>query len=815
MEPRREYTAEELGLSSGKKEFTSEELGLSSSSIPKLSVSEIKPTPEREKISASRIGGAALMGGATGALLPEVLGIASLIPGPQSPFLAAGSLLARGGRAAGALTGALAGGGGELAGQAERRFGKPDQSVLNLPGVRITREDIARTAGEFGAPAIPAIGAKLIRGMPMARQAMAALEKYSGVGGKALQEEAAGGALSRIRGKEDATETSYYRDIFDSLQKVDEKIRGEASGAIVSAGMKADEIMASARLKALSIIKTDKAAADKIIADGEIQAQKLVKDAMDNVAQKIGIRRRAESAGRKAEAKAVSSSQQIGDVNRTNADTGTSLREKIVSVQGERIANRQKQFDADNKIVLDEVSAKESANNFVENLPAYKEIIDGLNKTLLQGKVGKEQITAETTEQGILTQLNRVLDALKPQIRQVGVDTDGNPVTKKFPVSFNAIDQLRRKLGQAAFGKEAEGYEAIGADNAKSLYSKLSALQAEFAPAKKNLITNYEEASRTLDPFKTGAGKKASAVERFGDEIYKTDASTLPGTYFNTRQSVKDLIELTGGDRALVEKSASDYVARQLQGKNQDAIKKFVFDNKEWMQEFPSLSSRVNNYISSLARSERVVPRTEALSKALKTEIKTFPIEAEVASVKARAEAGKESQRVIKESQAKAKQTMKTAEKEAKEITGAAGKARQLLGPGDPVKQIEGLILGGQTEKLAKIAPYIKADSDLMQNFSKAVDISLSRMKPAEVYDQFTRYIRPALENTGLISEQKAKELERQIRVVQLTMNPSKAAEAARWIIGTAISGEIGQKTSPIGQAGIEGTFTAIKDINK
>lgn len=815
MEPRREYTAEELGLSSGKKEFTSEELGLSSSSVPRPSVSEIKPTPEREKISPSRVGGAALMGGAAGALLPEALGLASLIPGPQSPFLAAGSLLAKGGRVAGALTGALSGGGGELAGQVERRFGKPDQSVLNLPGVRITREDIARTAGEFGAPAIPAIGAKLIRGMPMARQAMAALEKYSGVGGKALQEEAAGGALSRIRGKEDATETSYYRDIFDSLQKVDEKIRGEASGAIVSAGMKADEIMASARLKALSIIKTDKAAADKIIADGEIQAQKLVKDAMDSVAQKIGIRRRAESAGRKAEAQAVSSAQQIGDVNRTNADTGTSLREKIVSVQGERLANRQKQFDADNKIVLDEVSAKESAGDFIENLPEYKEIIDGLNKTLLQGKVGREQITAETTEQGILTQLNRVLDALKPQIRQVGIDSDGNPVTKKFPVSFNAIDQLRRKLGQAAFGKEAEGYEAIGADNAKSLYSKLSALQAEFAPAKKNLITNYEEASRMLDPFKTGAGKKASAVERFGDEIYKTDASTLPGTYFNTRQSIKDLIELTGGDRALVEKSASDYVARQLQGKNQDAIKKFVFDNKEWMQEFPSLSSRVDNYISSLARSERVGPRTGALSKALKTEIKTLPIEAEAASVKARAEAEKESQRIVKESQAKAKQTMKTAEKEAKEVTGAAGKARQLLGPGDPVKEIEGLILSGQTEKLAKIAPYIKADFELMQKFSKAVDISLSRMKPTEVYDQFTRYIRPALENTGLISAQQAKELERQIRVVQLTMDPSKVANAARWIIGTAISGEIGQKTSPIGQAGIEGAFTAIKDINK
>lgn len=781
--------------------------------VPTPSVTEARATPEREKFSPARVGGAAAMGGVAGALLPEALGIASLVPGPQSPFLAAGSLLAKGARGAGALTGALAGGGGELAGQVERRYGQPGKTVLDLPGIRMTREDVARLGGEFGAPAVPALGAKLIRGTPLVRGAMATVDKLAVIGGRALQEEAAGKAMTSIRGKEAATESSYYRDIFDRLQRADSAIRDEANREIANAGLRADEILSAARLKASTILATDRAAAERIMADGEAQAQKLIKDAVDNAAKKAGIRRRAESAGRKAEAGAVESARQIGDINRTNADTGTALRDKIVSVQGDRIASRQKQFKADEKVVLDEVAAREGAGDFIENLPEYRSILDRLDKRLLQGKIGREQVTAETTEQGIITQLKRVSDSLKPQIRQIGVDEQGNPVTKKFPVSFNAIDELRRKLGQAAFGKEAEGYEAIGADNAKTLYRELSELQAKFAPSKKNLIANYEEASRTLDPFKTGAGKKATAVERFGDDIYKTDASTLPGTYFSTRQSVKDLIELTGGDKAFVEGAASDYVARQLQGKNVEGVKKFAFDNKEWLQEFPGLSARIDSYIKALTRSERVGPRTEALAKGLKTEIKALPVEAEAAAGKARTEAEKAAQRKLKESQAAAKQVVKEGEKEAREVSGAAGKARQLLGAGDQVKQIERLILGGQTERLAQVAPYISSDPALRDIFKKAVDISLSRMNPNQIYDEFTRIIRPALENTGLITKSQGDELAKRIRVVQLTLEPSKVAETVRWIVGTGLSGEIGQATAPVGQAGIEAAGTAIKDM--
>ena len=806
----REYTAEELGLSTGKKEYTPEELG-----IPSPSKSEVKETPKKEPISPSKIGGAALMGGAAGALLPEALGIASLIPGPQSPFLAAGSLLAKGARGAGALTGALAGAGGEAAGQIERRYGQPEKTIFDIPGIRVTREDIARTAGEFGVPSVPAVAGKTLRGFPMTRQAMAALDKFSEAGGKALQEKAAGQAVTALRGKESATESSYYRDIFDQLQKVDDVTKKDANQQIAVAARKADEILSAAKSRALNVLATDRQAAERIVAEGEAQAQKTVKDALDSVANKIGIRRRAESAGRKAEQQAVQSAQQIGNVNRTNADTGTALRDKIVSVQGDRLSKRQQQFDENNSIVKNQVAAKENAGEFIESLPEYRAIIESLNKRLLQGKIGAEQVTAETTEQGILTQLKRVADAIKPQIRQIGVDEQGNPVTKKFPVSFNAIDELRRKLGQAAFGKEAEGYEAIGADNAKRLYGELSNLQAKFAPAKKELIANYEEASRTLDPFKTGAGKKATAVERFGDEIYKTDASSLPGTYFSTRQSVKDLIELTGGDRALVEQAASDFTARQINGKSVDGVKKFIFDNKEWLQEFPGLSGRLDSYVNALSRSERVGPRTAELAKGLKTEIKSLPVEAESAAGKLRAKAEKESKRKLKESQATAKDIIKKAEKEAKEVTGAAGKARQLLGTGDPVKQIEGLILGGQTQKLAEVAPYIKADPALSKAFTKAVDISLSRMKPGEIYDQFTRYIRPALENTGLITPEKGAELAKRIRVVQLTLEPSKVAETVRWIVGTGISGEIGQAAAPVGQAGIQSAIEGTKEFLK
>jgi len=65
-------------------------------------------------------------------------------------------------------------------------------------------------------------------------------------------------------------------------------------------------------------------------------------------------------------------------------------------------------------------------------------------------------------------------------------------------------------------------------------------------------------------------------------------------------------------------------------------------------------------------------------------------------------------------------------------------------------------------------------------------------MNPKNVGDDFERILKPALLNTGLITPKKATELTQRIRTVQMTLEPSAAAEAIRYIIRTGISGEAG-----------------------
>ena len=109
-----------------------------------------------------------------------------------------------------------------------------------------------------------------------------------------------------------------------------------------------------------------------------------------------------------------------------------------------------------------------------------------------------------------------------------------------------------------------------------------------------------------------------------------------------------------------------------------------------------------------------------------------------------------------------------------------------------------------QQQKLKNLVPYIQGDPAAKQSFSKALDITLSRSSPRTIVDDWRRTIKPALTNTKLITPEKATELDKRIRVVEMTLEPTVAAQTIRWIIKTAITGEVGVKTAPLGQIPIE-----------
>ena len=460
---------------------------------------------------------------------------------------------------------------------------------------------------------------------------------------------------------------------------------------------------------------------------------------------------------------------------RESADIGEELRKPITERQTQLSEARQKQFDKDNSIVQNEVAGKEAKGAFLENDPAskakYNEILTKLRNKLLIGKQAMTQKAAPVTESGVYSQLNRVYDSLKRFRKEVGVDEFGNPNYKEFPVSFNAIDDVRRKLGEAAFGKEAEGYEAIGAANARELYKDLSELQGLYSTAKRDLIANYEQASQDLNVFKTRPGKKAVETEKFDKERFKTDPSSLPKTYFRTRQSVRDLVELTGSP-AKVGELASSYVAKEIEGKSATQVKNFIRDN-EWLSEFPDLRYKLSSYQANLAKAEGL------------------PI---------------------------AEDVLKKAEAEATKITTEAQKrVDDIMSSKNPVARVEDFIKSEKSIALqTTVAPYLIRSPQGREVFTQAVRNVLADQSPNTMAKVFSDRIRPALEASNIVPQAEIDRLAGLVEQIDRSYQGTEKASRIVKIVNQAIQGTLAANTTgataPV-YGGIAGFFNPFKNL--
>jgi hypothetical protein len=434
---------------------------------------------------------------------------------------------------------------------------------------------------------------------------------------------------------------------------------------------------------------------------------------------------------------------QIGQ-EREASDVGNTLRQKIMSLFGEMTEARSAEYAKQKAIRDAAVAEKESAGTFVKELPEYQALLDELRSKLLIGKEALSQKTAPVTEKGVLQAYQNIYDAVSNRRVVTGVDTNGNPNYKTFPTSFDALDDVRRRLGDAAFGKEVEGYSAIGADIARKYYGKISDIQSKFAGESHDALQGgYEAASRLLDKYKSQAGKKATAQDRFDPSRYKTDPAALPNAYFTSKQSVTDLLELTGGDRALVTQAASDFTARQLRDKDVKGVKDWLNKNSDWLESLPEVKSKVSSYLSTLERAERVSGKTGAAAKILESREPT----------------------VLRAGE----QALAAGEKEAGAITAEAQKrVDTILGDTSPAKRVREIILGGKQSVWNEVGPILSRTPEGKKAISDAV---LQVIAPEEVgglikLTKFKEDVAPFLVSSKLMTEAQTTQLETQLRAI-------------------------------------------------
>lgn len=448
--------------------------------------------------------------------------------------------------------------------------------------------------------------------------------------------------------------------------------------------------------------------------------------------------------------RAKDSLRNLGDATRELSDVGRTLRDRIVARFDEQSLNKSEAYLKQKKIRDDAVRAKEDNGILVNSLDEFKTMMTGLRSKLLAdprtGKVfdeAKGVTTAPVTEQGLLKAYENIYQAAEGRRVLIGINSQGNKAYKTYPTSFEALDVVRRKLGDVAFGKEVAGYEGLTRKVAEDYYIEISNIQSKYAGEAQDVLQrDYEIASRLIDKFKTKAGAKATAMDRIDATKFASDDKALPSTFFNSRQSVADAIELVG-DAALVERQAADFVAGKLNGMNASAARTWITSkqNSDFLSALPNVRRSAEAYITNLERAEARAVGATKVEKRLGVEQK-----------QATREAG---------------EAPKVGAQEARNVTEQAQKeADRILGTAEPAARVSEIILSGNRTLWDRIAPAIAAAPKGREILGESVRQVLADRATQGVFGAMRFYetsLKDSLLRTGLIGRREADQISRQL----------------------------------------------------
>ena len=317
----------------------------------------------------------------------------------------------------------------------------------------------------------------------------------------------------------------------------------------------------------------------------------------------------------------------VGEVRETPADIGAPLQQTSVNAQ-RNLKNQRAQTDLTLRNTQNQIAEQNALSGITVNkLPTYKKITDTLIgwKTNSLGKApdpGVQKLYA-----GILERIGPQKVSLSPQeakqatAQGVKIIKDGNKLYRTFEPSFEGIDNARRFVGEVFSGKAGEGYGAISAIEKQKIYNMLNNVQEEYVgAAHPALQANWREKTQQLADFDTRIGKKLTGVQP-GTNVPSQTPEAIANAAFGGRTKgsadFDQLVSALGGDVKVARKSASDYLATALDGKNYDQAVKEVNRIRPMLKNpnLKDLESRADEYLTRLQDAEQSGVKIEGLQK--------------------------------------------------------------------------------------------------------------------------------------------------------------------------------------------------------
>jgi hypothetical protein len=551
-----------------------------------------------------------------------------------------------------------------------------------------------------------------------------------------------------------------------------------------------DAVVADAYKRADAVSAANPDTARRIVDEANAHASSLVADA----AKRANVLDKASNGklhtANKVLAQAAPQLAKVGQV-RELSDIGTELRQAAVAKSSAEIDARNaayKQLQSERDAI---VVQKEQAGASIDSTPSMIALKKDLSQRLGQTK-GFEQ----TVDPGVRRSLQQVKDAVTRTPTTTGlIDANGFPVVEQAKTSFQALDQLRRRLGDVISGRAAEGYEAIGRQDAQRMYAQITKAQQEFVGEnpqgvnlQKQLQTDYAEASGELKQYGSKAGQKLTATDRLDPEKFAGDPKTLPGYFFNSQQGVRDLRSLTGNTQ-LVNRQAADYAARSMQGMSAKQAQSWVRDNSEWMREVPGLMQRAQGFATKMEQIERINKGLGRQAKTLEQSSEAIrggaanAAEAErqagiVRAGNASEQAVKDEARIRAEGAAAGAETEKQAAAPAKALAGT-------LSDAEAPRAVRQLLTGGSPEQTRTAARYLAGQPGGQQALDQSVRKVMAGMTEASLKSNWREQIQPMLREGKMLDPAAMRELERDVnRVLESYQGKDKAGMVRRYVTG-------------------------------
>jgi len=665
---------------------------------------ERKPTMlERGK----EVGKETVTGGVFGAIAPELLmygaaPIAAAVAPPAAPYIYGAGQALRGSRLASTLSGAIGGATGETAGQAvESKYGpgvsaetarvlgsvvgpmpfeylgtKAGGLVGTLAGRFVPGMSTAKTIGQLlqeadvkptsltaeqkrfieqklkdvrgGQPSLEAqkeISDMLKKGVSkMSEQAQAQATQLEQQAAQLIdQARAAGGRItgemeqrvSRLQGQFESAADNLRKGAEDKANKILSQSQEQASRIRVTAENQTPSVRQIAEADAKAAIDAGRKQADQIIQQTESRINKL-KQTRDSL--RSSVPRRMETA--KAELAQVGAAQKPTEIGKKIRSGFESAFEKLKNV---REANLQKyKTEAFENALVNEASGLR-----FQQTAAFDNAMKNIQEEVTSPITGLLNVP----EGAIRKELNTVYEQLKQ------------------PMSFEGLEKLRRSLRDRSFGLPAEGYDAIGQQQAGRLAQQVENIMEEFSPGFRKYLEQYKADSKPLNDFKNSLGKSIVGKEEFDFSQFVTDAAKLGDRVFDTETTVKQLVNTVGAQEA--ENIARGFVSDKLRNAGSKEVSTFLSNSRDWIGQFPALEKQLNTAVQQLSAAEKVSGKRAKLSDVLRTEMQTLPIKAQTAMSRAEQDAVRAAEARLKAGEREVGKITTAAEREAGAIAGA------------------------------------------------------------------------------------------------------------------------------------------------